>query len=177
MTASNYPWYTCVEGDEIQQGDILLKCPVLLPPKRLAADKPQEATAVVTPADVVVVSQSCDLVMDREKLEYVLLCGLWERSELTQGPLSRADGLENARKGYMSYVHLIDSCSITGFEREHTIVDFRCIYSLPIGFVREFAVNAGERLRLMPPYKEHLSQALARYFMRVGLPVDIPSFK
>ena len=177
MTASDYPWYTCVEGDEIQQGDILLKCPVLLPPKRLAADKPQEATTVVTPTDVVVVSQTCDLVKDREKLEYVLLCGLWERSELALGQLSKPDGLEKARKGYMSYVHLINSCSIAGFEREPTIVDFRCIYSLPIGFVREFALNARERLRLMPPYREHLSQALARYFMRVGLPVDIPPFK
>jgi hypothetical protein len=28
----------------------------------------------------------------------------------------------------------------------------------------------------MPPYREHLSQAFARYFMRVGLPSDIPSF-
>ena len=27
------------------------------------------------------------------------------------------------------------------------------------------------------PYREHLAQAFARYFMRVGLPVDIPAFK
>ena len=32
-------------------------------------------------------------------------------------------------------------------------------------------------LRLLPPYGEHLSQAFARFFMRVGLPVDIPPFK
>jgi hypothetical protein len=32
------------------------------------------------------------------------------------------------------------------------------------------------RLRLLPPYREHLSQSFARFFMRVGLPVDIPSF-
>jgi hypothetical protein len=29
---------------------------------------------------------------------------------------------------------------------------------------------------LLPPYREHLSQAFARFFMRVGLPVDIPPF-
>jgi hypothetical protein len=34
----------------------------------------------------------------------------------------------------------------------------------------------GRRLRLLPPYREHLSQAFARFFMRVGLPVDIPPF-
>ncbi len=29
------------------------------------------------------------------------------------------------------------------------------------------------RLRLLPPYREHLSQAFARFFMRVGLPVAV----
>ena len=33
-----------------------------------------------------------------------------------------------------------------------------------------------QRLRLNPPYREHLSQAFARFCMRVGLPVDIPPF-
>ena len=37
----------------------------------------------------------------------------------------------------------------------------------------EFAV----RWRLMSPYLEHLSQAFARFFMRVGLPSSIPEFK
>jgi hypothetical protein len=32
----------------------------------------------------------------------------------------------------------------------------------------------GNRLRLCPPYREHLAQAFARFFMRVGLPSDIP---
>jgi hypothetical protein len=40
--------------------------------------------------------------------------------------------------------------------------------------MRQRAVRAGDRLRLLPPYREHLSQAFARYFMRVGLPQDIP---
>jgi len=31
--------------------------------------------------------------------------------------------------------------------------------------------------RRLPPYREHLSQAFARYFMRVGLPQDITPFK
>ncbi len=33
------------------------------------------------------------------------------------------------------------------------------------------------RLRLLPPYREHLAQGFARFFMRVGLPVDIPAFR
>jgi len=33
------------------------------------------------------------------------------------------------------------------------------------------------RLRLLPPDREHLAQAFARFFMRAGLPIDIPEFK
>jgi hypothetical protein len=60
---------------------------------------------------------------------------------------------------------------------ELRIVDFRRIYSLPLTFVRKRAARTGAGLRLLPPYREHLSQAFARYFMRVGLPRDIPAFR
>jgi len=50
------------------------------------------------------------------------------------------------------------------------------VFSLPVRFVRKKAAD-GRRLRLLPPYREHLSQAFARFFMRVGLPVDIPAFR
>ncbi len=30
---------------------------------------------------------------------------------------------------------------------------------------------------LCPPYREHLSQSFAKFFMRVGLPTDVPHFK
>lgn len=53
------------------------------------------------------------------------------------------------------------------------IVDFGRIFSLPKAFVRQWASDQGKRLRLCPPYREHLSQAFARFFMRVGLPQDI----
>jgi hypothetical protein len=56
-------------------------------------------------------------------------------------------------------------------------VDFRRVFSLPLGFMRGLATAQGNRLRLLPPYREHLSQSFARFFMRVGLPEDIPAFK
>jgi hypothetical protein len=43
--------------------------------------------------------------------------------------------------------------------------------------VREVAAEQGDGIRLLPPYREHLAQAFARFFMRVALPVDIPDFK
>ena len=57
------------------------------------------------------------------------------------------------------------------------MVDFRNVYGVPFGFLEELSASRGERLRLLPPYREHLSQAFARFFMRVGLPTDIPSFR
>jgi hypothetical protein len=33
------------------------------------------------------------------------------------------------------------------------------------------------RMVLPPPYREHLAQAFARYFMRVGLPHDAKAFE
>jgi hypothetical protein len=48
---------------------------------------------------------------------------------------------------------------------------------LPFPFLSSLAAANGKRLRLLPPYREHLSQAFARFFMRVGLPTDIPKFK
>jgi len=57
------------------------------------------------------------------------------------------------------------------------VVDFRHSYSLPFTLINDISGKLGKRLRLLPPYREHLSQAYARFFMRVGLPIDIPKFK
>jgi len=50
-------------------------------------------------------------------------------------------------------------------------------YHVSIDFLIDLIKKKDKRLRLLPPYREHLSQAFARFFMRVGLPVDIPEFK
>jgi hypothetical protein len=107
----------------------------------------------------------------------VLLCAAWGRGELTSGHLSTPRGLEDARRGNLPGYHLLAECHLPGMTRELRIVDFRRVYSLPLTFVRQVAARGGERLRLLPPYREHLSQAFARYFMRVGLPQDIPPFR
>ena len=62
-------------------------------------------------------------------------------------------------------------------EWDFTLVDFSRVFTVDAGLVRELAGSQGPRLRLNPPYREHLAQAFARFFMRVGLPVDIPPFR
>jgi len=173
-----YPWFGVAEGDEIEQGDILEGCPVFLPPKDLAVSavtNETKANFIWQEQDLVLMSQSCDLAKGREKVDDVLLCAVWKRSELTTGELAKEDGMENARRGRMPAFHVLASSDVSGFEGEVRVVDFRRVFSLPVAFVRERA-GMGKRLRLLPPYREHLSQSFARFFMRVGLPIDIPAF-
>jgi len=178
MSAVAYPWYQALSGDDIEQGDILESCPVFLPPEDLAVGSlAQEAKFRWEDRDVIVLSQSCDLVKGREKVAEVLLCAVWRRSELTEGPLATPKGMEDARRGNLPGFHLLAECTLPGLRREVRVVDFRRVYSLPLGFIRRYAGSHSPRLRLLPPYREHLSQAFARFFMRVGLPVDIPAFK
>lgn len=57
---------------------------------------------------------------------------------------------------------------------EHRIVDFHSIFTVPRLFLDELIERRGaRRLRLLPPYREHLSQSFARFFMRVRLPQNI----
>ena len=174
-----YPWYQLVDGDQLEQGDILEGYPVFSP----AADLPhnfdegenQEPDFDYAHMDLVVMTQSCDLA--QEKAPEVLLCPVWKRSDYNEGEFTNPSGWEKARKGMFPAYHVLNRCSLDGFDREHRVVDFRHVYTLPFQFVQARARNSGQRIRLMPPYREHLAQAFARFFMRVGLPVDIPKFK
>ena len=120
-------------------------------------------------------SQSCDLVKGQEKLADIVLCSVWNRSEITDPKMTKAETWEEARKGRLPNVHLIAPCTCIGFEREVRMVDFREVHSLPVSYIRNRAMIS-RRIRLLPPYREHLSQSFARFFMRVGLPVAIQSF-
>ena len=166
---ASYPWYSSVSGADLQQGDILEQCPVFSPPEPV--NPRGEAEVVRTSRDVIIMTQSCD--MQRDMPPEVLLCGLYRRSQIPPThKLAKVDSLENARKGNMPAFHLLAPCDIGGFERDLTSVDFRRVHTLPFNFIQQEALRK-PRLRLLPPYREHLSQAFARFFMRVGLPIDI----
>ncbi|MEW5830554.1 MAG: hypothetical protein AB1846_16815, partial [Chloroflexota bacterium] len=86
------------------------------------------------------------------------------------------NGKESLRKGNQPGYHLINECDLEGFEQEFRVVDFRNVYGIPYDMLVEISKERERRVRLLPPYREHLSQAFARFFMRVGLPTDIPRF-
>jgi hypothetical protein len=170
-----YPWYAIADGEEpFLQGDFINSCPVVIPPATIESGK---VSADVIEYNVVVMSQSCDLV--QSKIDLVLVCPLWLLKEFEEkNPYYKTKkGKEALRQGYLPGYHLLNRCELDGFETDYLIVDFRSVYSVPFDFILELTRKRGQRLRLLPPYREHLSQAFARFFMRVGLPVDIPPFK
>jgi len=164
-----YLWYQAGNWTNLEQGDLLPNCPVLVPPATLANDlfTATEGDEIdiqisLNRIPAIVMSQSCDLAHD--KISQVLLCGYFPASR--HGRDRRAD----IRKERFPALHMLERCELPRHDFEQQVVDFRALYTLPKDFVTAFAISLGERVRLLSPYKEHLSQAFARYFMRVGLP-------
>jgi hypothetical protein len=169
-----YPWFDVIDKDEdLLQGDFVRECPIVMPPLEIT-DEPEVR---IVQYNVVIMSQSCDLV--QRKLDLVLVCPIWFLSEFERmNPYYKGkEGKEALRRGYLPGYHLLNKCKIKGFKSDYIVVDFRNVYGVSYDFLINLVKRKDKRLRLLPPYREHLSQAFARFFMRVGLPIDIPQFK
>ena len=168
------------EGDDLQQGDVLAGCPVLRPSLG-AVTKASEVEVQFFRRLGIILTQSCDLAMradGRCHSEEVLFCSVFSLGELVNHRLfGRRAGWEEARKGRHPGFHVPNRCDLPGHEREFLLVDFSRAFTVDVDLVRELAASQGPRLRLLPPYREHLAQAFARFFMRVGLPMDFPPFR
>ena len=77
---------------------------------------------------------------------------------------------DDIREGYVWNLAMLNAGESGPLKIDHRIVDFRDIYTIPILLESLMKQRGGPRLSLNPPYREHLSQAFARFFMRVGLP-------
>lgn len=176
-------WYEVVNGQELLQGDLLPSCPVFIPTQKPVwpivpgSQVPLEARKF----EVIILTQSCDLV--NEKIEDVLLAqvGAWAtvvRNEVSKGNEAiksskfRRSLIEGGVPG-LSWLHKYDGEPTLDW----SVVDFRHLFVVPKLLVLSFAASLGPRLRLSSPYREHLAQAFARYFMRVGLPHDAKAFE
>ena len=174
-----YPWYDIVSGPDLAQGDIITNCPVLSPlaPDDLAdLETPESGVrADVFTHDMVVITQSCDL--ESQKIDSVVLCPVWTLAEMERvdPKFSRPVEREKIRKGEYFAYHMLNEFAALG--RPVSVVDFHRLYTSPKPLLAAISENRGDRARLLPPYREHLAQAFARYFMRVGLPVGVPRFQ
>ncbi|MDD3860739.1 MAG: hypothetical protein PHW83_11115 [Bacteroidales bacterium] len=171
-----YPWYAQIDPTEpVQQGDFVLKCQIIQP-KVEAKQANKKLNAIVKEYDVIIMSQSCDLVA--EKINLVLVCPFYTLTELGKihSEYKSSSNKEKLRKGHVLGMHLLNECNINGIT-DFLVVDFKSVYAIPLPLLKQIVLSRNKRNRLLSPYREHLSQAFARFFMRVGLPVDIPVFK
>lgn len=164
----DFKWYELVNGEEITQGDIIFDCPVYKPIEIIdKEDGKKHVKGEIEIIDVIVMTQACDIAQGN--VTDIILCSLIDVVESNIGKSM----LGQVKNGSQPRYHLISKSDVEEFPMGYKMVEFINIYSLSLDALRKVAVSNGSRLRLLPPYKEHLSQAFARYFMRVGLPYDI----
>lgn len=171
-----YPWYQLVAGEGVEQGDLLQRCPVIVAISSGDTSRSLEGKSLpveVQRFDVVVMTQSCDLAQG--KIADVILCPHWDLTTAAHMDpfLAGKKTPEHVRQGRHPRYALLAPSEFSEFPMSVRVVDFGRIFSLPKDLVSSHANGQGQRLRLCPPYREHLSQAFARFFMRVGLPQDI----
>jgi hypothetical protein len=174
-------WYQIVQGSSVFQGDLLMNCPVgTVAELPLPIPDDYQPPVEVRFLDLVVMTQSCDLLND--KVEDVLLAQVIDWAEAV-----RADAGTNPSIKGKDFRKALIAGNVPGMSLlikrlaaptlSWSVVDFHRLVVLPKPFVRRFAASIGPRLRLGSPYLEHLSQAFARYFMRVGLPHPLKDFE
>jgi hypothetical protein len=185
-------WYESVgPTTRLTQGDLIFNCPIVVWKSELPQFQDNQENEVlrgameVTQADVVVMTQACDL--EHDKVNEAVLCphlSLTEFRTVWEEEMRRGDQnpTERAWKRFCNAVcegsiwnlAILNAIDISEPSLEHRIVDFHYIYTVPRIFLESLLVQRNQhRFRLLPPYREHLSQAFARFFMRVGLPVGV----
>jgi len=181
-------WYEAVPADAgILQGDLILDCPLLVwkrdrQPVNDGNTEELKGLFEIIAADVVVMTQACDL--DQKKVSEVVVCSmhsleemrkLWAQNNPGAGENAWKKFFEKINSGSVWNLAVLNRGEANGLKTPHRLVDFHEIATLPLTFLQKIASNGGPRLRLRPPYREHLSQSFARYFMRVGLPTSVDS--
>jgi hypothetical protein len=176
-----YDWYAAVgEDTPLEQGDLLTDFPIPVLPLELADVTPDQQTQPNLPAnveffDVVVMTQSCDFAKLQDG-DDVIMCPRAHYFDLIEEEPKYSferGGWKKLTDGLFVSAYLMNRCVIPGHEFDYQVVDLGRVFSIPLRVVRRFAERKA-RVRLLPPYREHLAQAFARQFMRVGLPIDIP---
>ena len=186
------PWYEKVASDtSLTQGDLISDCPLIgwasdsLEREHLDDAEVLKTATTAVRADVAVMTQACDL--EQERVANVIVCPhvslgehrtLWQETmrEKNQNPTEKAwrSYCDDIRDGFNWNLTLLNAGDAEGLQTEHRIVDFHEVFTVPRSFIESLLLQrADPRLRLLPPYREHLSQSFARFFMRVGLPVPV----
>jgi hypothetical protein len=186
-------WYRSAPAQEaLTQGDVILSCPVVGWRSNLRMDfsSGQEVLPIDELLDaervnVIVMTQACDL--EYAKVRNVVLCPVytlasykaaWEVAQQTKAQTPTAKAwkrfCDDLCEGAIWNLSLLNGEVADGLAMEHAVVDFHEVFTLPRQVLEMLLKTRNkDRPQLLPPYREHLSQAFARFFMRVGLPAPI----
>ena len=177
-------WYSVIDYEDkasFEQGDIIYNCPHFI--TTVVGDT---CEARIERYNVVILTQTCDIVNDKADKILVApwspLTKLFEENlanKQKENPqkkeLSRKDKnslFRHLKDGIRPRYHMLNKDDEKGLT-DYPILDFMHTYSIPIQELQKVAKEQKTIIRLNSPYKEHLSQAFARFFMRVGLPATI----
>ena len=188
-------WYEVADATQrLTQGDLIFDCPILSwqwqsPNQSLDLEDTEELRRHVRGfrTNVVVMTQACDL--ENEKVNNVVLCphlplskfrAIWDSTcqQMGHNPTTKAwkRMLTDLANGYVWNQTFLNACDVgeVDLQTEVCVVDFREVLTSPRSFLESLLQQRKrKRLRLLPPYREHLSQSFARFFMRVGLPQPV----
>jgi hypothetical protein len=167
-------WYAVPGSDEpLAQGDQLWAVQLLEP--YVTGDA--VARARLIELDLVVLTQSCDL--EHGKVDAVLIAPVHNVADWIEENPADLTRLEDIRQGYDSSLYLLPAWSEAPQPgaRVDRVIDFVQLRTVPHEVLDVACRRDTLRLALRSPAREHLAQAVARAFMRVGLPIDVPSFR
>ncbi|MCP9227268.1 hypothetical protein NMG90_17850 [Bacillus mycoides] len=162
-------WYDVINNEtHISQGDILFQCPIFTPEPQYHfgdLDSLQQTPLAVGLADVIVMTQACDLDISggrTPKVDSVVVAVLINVKGQSWSSVSQVANNKINSAYLLNQNHY-------GVEMDWQIVNFKDLYTVPYSLLDEFRKH-GARLRLKSPYLENLSQKFGNFFARVGLP-------
>jgi len=172
MVDETYPWYNFINNESIEQGDLFFNFPVIEPVDHIQLDTEQTPEVIVKDYDVVVMTQSCDIAED--KVDHIILCPHFDiEGRIDISKSSGENTFNNIKAGRQVRYSMLNNFNSEKFKMNYRIVDFGLIFTASKGLVNKIVKDQNPRLRLCPPYREHLAQGFAKFFMRVGLPQNI----
>ncbi|MGC8639755.1 MAG: hypothetical protein ACP5XB_07725 [Isosphaeraceae bacterium] len=138
------PFWVQVNEGSLRQGDYPPGC--LVP--TFAVDfglSPGQSEVATDTADLIVVTQSCDL--EQRKVRLVAACPFFSlvEFEAVNSAFARKGRWNEVLKGRIEGLHLLASPVSPEDNRQSLVVDFREIYSLPHGYLADHAARLGAR--------------------------------
>jgi hypothetical protein len=184
-------WYEAIDKEQpVSQGDLLIGCPLVTWKPGAISDIEEgsadllKAAVVAESADVIVMTQACDL--EQKNVDRVVVCIAepLDKFRVSWTKLREAKGRKTGNESWNNYLSalgngfiwshaVLNSGSIGELTTPTRVVSLHEIHTLPLDFVESYFSLKGARLRLISPYLEYLSQSFAKFFMRVALPIDV----